>query len=69
MSQIAASPGFLADMLQGFHMPVVNIPAFIGDHGMPVGVSLVASRYHDAHLLRLSRALGDVLMAGGGWRV
>jgi Asp-tRNA(Asn)/Glu-tRNA(Gln) amidotransferase A subunit family amidase len=32
---------------QGFHMPLVNIPAFIGVHGMPVGISFVAPRFSD----------------------
>ncbi|KAI9376740.1 amidase signature domain-containing protein [Aspergillus egyptiacus] len=53
----------------GFHMPVINIPAFIGAHGMPVGVSLVAPRFRDQHLLRISKILGEALMAEGGWRI
>ncbi|KAL3473889.1 amidase signature domain-containing protein [Aspergillus californicus] len=51
----------------GFHMPVIHIPAFIGVHGMPVGVSLVASRFRDQHLLRISKVLGEPLIAEGGW--
>ncbi|KAH0008553.1 amidase signature enzyme, partial [Aureobasidium melanogenum] len=38
------------------HTPVVNIPGFKGDNGMPIGVSLVAPRYHDRHLLAVSKA-------------
>ena len=49
-------------------MPVVHIPAFMGVNGMPVGVSLVAGRGRDGHLLRVSRVLGEVLMAEGGWQ-
>ncbi|KAI3324582.1 amidase signature enzyme [Xylariaceae sp. AK1471] len=45
----------------GFHMPVINIPAFHGSHGMPVGLSLVAPRYRDQHLLKTSRILGEAL--------
>jgi Asp-tRNA(Asn)/Glu-tRNA(Gln) amidotransferase A subunit family amidase len=29
------------------HMPVVNIPGFKGEHGLPVGLSAVSSRYRD----------------------
>ncbi|KAH0385249.1 amidase signature enzyme, partial [Aureobasidium melanogenum] len=39
------------------HTPVVNIPGFKGDNGMPVGVSLVTPRYHDRHLLAVSKAV------------
>ncbi|KAI1147153.1 amidase signature enzyme [Nemania diffusa] len=45
----------------GFHMPVINLPVFHGPHGMPVGVSLVAPRYRDQHLLKISQILGRVL--------
>jgi Asp-tRNA(Asn)/Glu-tRNA(Gln) amidotransferase A subunit family amidase len=55
---------------QGFHMPVVQIPAFVSVNGMPVGISLVAPRFHDLHLLRVSKMLGEeALMAEGGWKV
>ncbi|CAG9998510.1 unnamed protein product [Clonostachys byssicola] len=53
-------------MWTGFHMPVINIPAFVGVNGMPVGVSLVAPRFRDQHLLRVSKIVGDLLMAEGG---
>ena len=49
-------------------MPVVHIPAFVGMNGMPVGVSIVAWRGRDGHLLRISRVLAEVLMAEGGWQ-
>ncbi|KAJ8123921.1 hypothetical protein ONZ43_g238 [Nemania bipapillata] len=45
----------------GFHMPVINLPVFHGPNGMPVGVSLVASRYRDQHLLKVSQILGEAL--------
>ncbi|KAI1358545.1 amidase signature enzyme [Xylaria arbuscula] len=45
----------------GFHMPVINIPAFNGSHGMPIGISLVAPRYHDQHLLKTSQTLCEAL--------
>ena len=50
-------------------MPVINIPAFIGPHGMPVGLSLVAGRYRDQHLLSIAKLLSEPLMAQGGWKV
>ncbi|CAH0020857.1 unnamed protein product [Clonostachys rhizophaga] len=50
----------------GFHMPVINIPAFVGVNEMPVGVSLVAPRFRDQHLLQVSKIVGDRLIAEGG---
>ncbi|ELQ40264.1 glutamyl-tRNA(Gln) amidotransferase subunit A [Pyricularia oryzae Y34] len=40
------------------HTPVVNIPGFMGENGMPIGLSLVAPRYQDRRLLSITlRAL------------
>ncbi|KAK1991340.1 amidase [Colletotrichum falcatum] len=50
------------------HVPVINIPGFKGANGMPVGVSLVAPRYHDRHLLTVSKAVGEIFEAEGGWK-
>ncbi|KFA50073.1 hypothetical protein S40293_08597 [Stachybotrys chartarum IBT 40293] len=47
------------------HTPVVNIPGFIGENGMPIGLSLVAPRYHDRHLLAVSQAVGAIFEAEG----
>ncbi|KAF2786256.1 amidase signature enzyme [Melanomma pulvis-pyrius CBS 109.77] len=47
----------------GFHVPVLNVPAFTGAHGMPISVSLVAGRFRDQHLLRIGQVLSDALMA------
>ncbi|KAF2637604.1 Asp-tRNA Asn/Glu-tRNA Gln amidotransferas-like protein subunit A [Massarina eburnea CBS 473.64] len=49
------------------HMPVVNIPGFKGENGMPIGLSVVAARYRDQHLLRVSREVGKIFEAEGGW--
>ncbi|KAI4863347.1 amidase signature enzyme [Hypoxylon rubiginosum] len=46
----------------GFHMPVINIPAFTGAHGMPIGVSLVAPRFRDQHLLKISLVLSKLIV-------
>ncbi|KAJ9137837.1 Amidase [Coniochaeta hoffmannii] len=49
------------------HVPVVNVPGFQGENGLPVGVSLVASRYRDRHLLEVSGVVGKIFEAQGGW--
>jgi Asp-tRNA(Asn)/Glu-tRNA(Gln) amidotransferase A subunit family amidase len=56
----------MPNVAQGFHMPVINIPAFVGINEMPVGVSLVAPRFRDQHLLQVSKIVGDRLIAEGG---
>ncbi|KAK3326979.1 amidase signature domain-containing protein [Cercophora scortea] len=53
----------------GLHMPVINIPAFSGAHGMPIGLSLITGRLRDQHLLHIGKALSGPLMTGGGWKV
>ncbi|EGY20053.1 hypothetical protein VD0002_g4792 [Verticillium dahliae] len=50
------------------HTPVVNVPGFKGGRGMPVGVSLVAPRYRDRHLLKVSKKVGEIFEAEGGWK-
>ena len=52
---------------QALHTPVVNIPGFKGENDMPVGLSLVAPRYHDRHLLAVSKKVGEIFEAQGGW--
>ncbi|KAI1827850.1 amidase [Xylaria intraflava] len=49
------------------HTPVVNIPGFKGANGMPIGLSLVAPRYYDRHLLAVSKAVGRIFESEGGW--
>ncbi|ORY55868.1 amidase [Pseudomassariella vexata] len=55
-------------MWTGLHTPVVNIPGFKGEDGMPIGLSLVAPRYRDRHLLAASKAVGDIWEQKGGWK-
>ncbi|KAI4924753.1 hypothetical protein J4E85_007870 [Alternaria conjuncta] len=50
------------------HTPVVNVPGFKGENGMPIGVSLVAPRYHDRRLLAVSSKVGEIFEAEGGWK-
>ncbi|KAF3041285.1 hypothetical protein E8E12_002878 [Didymella heteroderae] len=49
------------------HTPVVNVPGFKGENGMPIGLSLVAPRYHDRRLLAVSKKVGEVFEKEGGW--
>lgn len=49
------------------HVPVINVPGFVGETGMPVGLSLVAGRYQDRHLLRVAREVGAVFEKEGGF--
>ncbi|KAI1267482.1 amidase [Xylariaceae sp. FL1019] len=55
-------------MWTALHTPVVNIPGFQGANGMPIGLSLVAPRYYDRHLLTVSKAVGEIFEADGGWK-
>jgi len=50
------------------HTPVVNIPGFKGENGMPIGVSLVAPRYHDRRLLAVCKVVGEIFETQGGWK-
>ncbi|KAK8066015.1 hypothetical protein PG997_012762 [Apiospora hydei] len=51
----------------GLHTPTVNVPGFKGENGLPIGLTLVAPRYHDRHLLVVSKAVGEIFEAEGGW--
>ncbi|WWD19947.1 hypothetical protein CI109_104420 [Kwoniella shandongensis] len=50
------------------HLPVVNVPGFIGPNGMPVGLSLVTPRYTEQSLLHTAHAVEKVF-AQGGWKL
>ncbi|KAK5711996.1 hypothetical protein LTR17_018135 [Elasticomyces elasticus] len=54
-------------MWTALHVPVINVPGFQGEHGMPIGLSLVAPRYHDQALLEVAKAAGEVWEKEGGW--
>ncbi|GAA5994951.1 amidase [Rhodotorula paludigena] len=49
-------------------VPVMNIPGFKGPSGCPLGLSLVAPRYHEQKLLRVGEAVGQVWGERGGWK-
>lgn len=53
---------------QGAHLSVINVPAFVGSNNMPIGLSLVAGRFRDQHLLSIDRTLNSHLMKEGGWK-
>lgn len=42
------------------HAPIINIPGFKGENGMPVGLSLTTGRYKDQALLNVAREVGKV---------
>lgn len=42
---------------------MINVPGFRGQHGLPVGISLVAARYHDRHLLAVAKRVGEIFTA------
>ncbi|WRT68115.1 uncharacterized protein IL334_005090 [Kwoniella shivajii] len=50
------------------HLPVINIPGFKGPNGLPIGLSLIAPRYHEQDLLRTSHAVAETF-AKGGWKL
>ncbi|KAL4792646.1 amidase signature domain-containing protein [Aspergillus venezuelensis] len=55
-------------MWTALHVPVVNIPGFNGDNGLPIGVSMVAARHRDEHLLAVAEEVGKVFGEEGGWK-
>ncbi|KAK5110429.1 hypothetical protein LTR62_005780 [Meristemomyces frigidus] len=54
-------------MWTALHVPVINVPGFGGQNGMPIGLSLTASRYHDQALLEVAKVVGEVWEKEGGW--
>lgn len=55
-------------MWTALHVPVVNVPGFKGENGMPIGLSLVAARYRDQALLAVAKEVGKVWENEGGWK-
>lgn len=55
-------------MWTALHVPVINIPGFQGLNGLPIGLSLISQRYRDQHLLAVSKEVGEVFEAEGGWQ-
>jgi Asp-tRNA(Asn)/Glu-tRNA(Gln) amidotransferase A subunit family amidase len=42
------------------HAPIVNIPGFKGENGMPIGLSLTTARFKDQALLEVAKEVGKV---------
>ncbi|KAL2827456.1 amidase signature domain-containing protein [Aspergillus pseudoustus] len=55
-------------MWTALHTPVVNVPGFQGENGLPIGLTLVARRYRDEHLLAVAREVGKIFNEEGGWK-
>lgn len=53
---------------QALHIPIINIPGFRGENGLPVGISVVAPRYHDRKLLAASSSIAKIFEEEGGWK-
>ena len=49
------------------HVPALNIPGFAGENSMPIGLTAVAPRFRDRHLLHAARTIGPIFEAEGGW--
>ncbi|KAJ5729562.1 uncharacterized protein N7483_004070 [Penicillium malachiteum] len=49
-------------------VPAINIPGFAGKNGLPIGLSLVSSRYNDLYLLQVAELVGPLWEAGGNFR-
>lgn len=48
------------------HVPCITIPGFAGENGLPIGVTLVARRYEDAHLLAVGERVAAAISARVG---
>ncbi|TGO75509.1 hypothetical protein BELL_0209g00050 [Botrytis elliptica] len=55
--------------LSSIHMPVLNIPAFVGPNKMPIGLSFIAASFCDQRLLHVAKSIADPLMSDGGWKI
>ncbi len=49
-------------------VPALNLPGFVGKNGMPVGLTLVGSRYNDLHMLHVGKAIGRLFETEGGFK-
>ncbi|KAF2726297.1 amidase signature enzyme [Polychaeton citri CBS 116435] len=48
--------------------PALNIPGFVGENGMPIGLTLVGPRYSDRRLLWVAKTIGSIFEENGGFR-
>ncbi|KAJ5740998.1 hypothetical protein N7493_000870 [Penicillium malachiteum] len=59
---------FVCAMWTMLGVPVINIPGFAGENGLPIGLSLVSSRYNDLYLLQVAEAVGSLWETAGNFR-
>jgi Asp-tRNA(Asn)/Glu-tRNA(Gln) amidotransferase A subunit family amidase len=61
-----ASTGATAfnEMWTLLHVPCVNLPGFVGPHGLPVGLTLVGARFTDHALLALAEKIAPHFATG-----
>ncbi|KFY02786.1 hypothetical protein O988_01901 [Pseudogymnoascus sp. VKM F-3808] len=46
------------------HAPALNVPGFVGENGLPVGLTVVGGRGTDWHVLRAGKSIGEAFRAG-----
>ncbi|KAE8371331.1 amidase signature domain-containing protein [Aspergillus bertholletiae] len=49
------------------HAPCLNVPGFVGEKGLPLGLTIVGARYHDVHVLRAGKEIGAIFSSEGGF--
>lgn len=49
------------------HAPCLNLPGFAGDKGLPIGLTLVAGRFHDRKVLETGKIIGNIFEKKGGF--
>ncbi|WVQ92956.1 hypothetical protein IAU59_000017 [Kwoniella sp. CBS 9459] len=53
----------------GLQVPVVNVPGFAGENGMPIGLSLVSGRYTDRKLVAVAKQVAKVFHQAHGGKI
>ncbi|KAM4060478.1 amidase [Hirsutella rhossiliensis] len=48
------------------HAPTLNVPGFFGEHGLPIGLTVVGPRYGDMQLLLAGKTIGELFERKGG---
>jgi Asp-tRNA(Asn)/Glu-tRNA(Gln) amidotransferase A subunit family amidase len=44
------------------HVPTVNVPAFTGPQGLPVGITVTGPRFADRQVIAAAKAIGGALL-------
>ncbi|KZL63629.1 glutamyl-tRNA amidotransferase subunit A (amidase) [Colletotrichum tofieldiae] len=52
-------------MWTALHVPVIHIPGFQGEDGLPVGLSIVTASFKDRHLLQVAKLIGQLFAREG----